>query len=302
MGQITVVPVNGTTITPAFFSANLSSKGVLLEYNGVQAVYELPIKSSGKGVGSTAAVEGVLFVAHGCSHSATDWWAASASCPQCIGLPVEVNIVNTAVQRYNLAVIAISSYDREGSRCWSGVDTTRVVSMIAHFYRQILGVNPSKGRRAEDKGIVTLPPPLYLLGASSGGAFVGHLAQDPALAPPATAVTVQISSVFVQTASSSAVTMPPTTFVLMNKDEYTLAQVTRVIKGLSADQRPNFNIIRTQEKPILDNFFHDHSNKVISKQDSAKIRQALLEGGYIDASSSLLLQDPRSTDWRKVRV
>jgi hypothetical protein len=68
---------------------------------GAEAMYELPATSP------TA----VLFVAHGCQHSATDFWAPTSAAPQCLGLPEEVRIVKAAL-RAGFAVIAISSQDR----------------------------------------------------------------------------------------------------------------------------------------------------------------------------------------------
>ena len=59
----------------------------------------------------------VLFLAHGCSHGAIDFWKHSKGCPKCIGLPEELTIVRTALARRYM-VVAISSMDREFSRCW----------------------------------------------------------------------------------------------------------------------------------------------------------------------------------------
>eukprot|EP00798_Chlamydomonas_sp_ICE-L_P003267 gene3267-13291_t len=63
---------------------------------------------------------GVLFLAHGCSHGATDFWYMSDSCPTCIGLPVEVQIREIALSM-GFAVVAISSQEREHSRCWKSL-------------------------------------------------------------------------------------------------------------------------------------------------------------------------------------
>ena len=53
----------------------------------------------------------VIFLAHGCQHSAIDWWPKSDSCQACIGLPEEVRIVRAALKR-NYLVVAMSSEDR----------------------------------------------------------------------------------------------------------------------------------------------------------------------------------------------
>jgi hypothetical protein len=76
----------------------------------------------------------VIFLAHGCSHGAVDFWPKSSACPKCIGLPEERTIVKAALRR-GYMVVAISSMDRANSRCWSmpfptdpevDDDTTRV--------------------------------------------------------------------------------------------------------------------------------------------------------------------------------
>jgi len=43
--------------------------------------------------------KGMVFLAHGCAHAATDWWPKSESCPSCIGLPIEKSIVHSILLR-----------------------------------------------------------------------------------------------------------------------------------------------------------------------------------------------------------
>ena len=57
----------------------------------------------------------VLFMAHGCSHAATDFFDQSPSCRECIGLPVERRLVQAALKR-GFFVVAVSSKDRIGSK------------------------------------------------------------------------------------------------------------------------------------------------------------------------------------------
>ncbi len=42
---------------------------------------------------------GTLFIAHGCSHAAHDWWPASPACPHCLGLPEEMAQTQQALAR-----------------------------------------------------------------------------------------------------------------------------------------------------------------------------------------------------------
>ncbi len=76
--------------------------------NGTEVVWQRPAADSH---------EGVLLTFHGCGHGAVDFFPKSAGCPKCIGLAEEVNITRTALAR-GLALVAVSSADRDGSRCW----------------------------------------------------------------------------------------------------------------------------------------------------------------------------------------
>ena len=119
-------------------------------------------------------IRAVIFLAHGCSHSATDWWPASSpslirgskGCAQCVGLPEEGRIVQEALKKGWVAV-AISSKDRQ-SKCWSGGmkgDATRVVAAL----RNIIDHGAATGALPWKNYIGV---PLLAFGASSGGSFV----------------------------------------------------------------------------------------------------------------------------------
>ena len=60
--------------------------------------------------------QGVLFVAHGCSHSGSDFWPKSGRCMHCLALPEEMRVREAALAR-GYAVVAVSSYNRE-TMCW----------------------------------------------------------------------------------------------------------------------------------------------------------------------------------------
>ena len=90
------------------FTAQAALHGTREEILGTEAVWQTP----------PGTAKGLLFLAHGCNHGAIDFWPQSAACTQCIGLPEEVRITKETL-RAGWAVIAISSADRDGSRCWS---------------------------------------------------------------------------------------------------------------------------------------------------------------------------------------
>ena len=149
---------------------------------GVEVVWEMPP--------AELPLRGAVFLAHGCSHSATDFWPASARCAGCLGLPEELRIVR-ALLAHGYAAVAASSADREWSRCWrTSDDAPRVTrALVALFSRA--GATGALARA-----------PLFLLGASSGGHFVGRLAAT--LSPP------PASNLAVASGGASAL-VPPTT-------------------------------------------------------------------------------------------
>lgn len=262
-----------------FFTAMLNAEnilhGVYSIEDDIEFVFQLP----------KTRPQGVLFVAHGCSHSATDWWPKSASCPKCIGLPVETSIVRKGLD-HNYAILAISSYNRS-HKCWSIFDVSIVLQIIKSFYEKNF---------SSDFSI-----PLHLFGASSGGSFVGSLSQSRSLQPSVSSVCVQISTVRGKTNS------PPTLFVLMAKDKHTYQAVEHRAQRITFNQ-----ILLCKEKPISASYFMEHSGamerptlglsniNLFSSADSTAIHKALLKAGIIDPVTYLLKEDPRNTDWRPV--
>jgi hypothetical protein len=150
----------------------LSGNYVKLDNNSSEFVYQQSLLQNNP----TAVV--VLF--HGCQHSSTDWWPQSASCVNCIGLPIETTIVQAALDA-NFFVIAISSKNRKNHRCWNAMDINPVSKIINHAYINYLNSNYSI--------------PLHLLGASSGGMFIGMLSLKHKINRNVSSICVQISGV-----------------------------------------------------------------------------------------------------------
>ena len=126
--------------------------------NDVEFLYQFPVKNPF--TNDYHQPRGLLFLAHGCSHSATDWFPRSMNCTKCLGLPVEQTIVKEALNQ-KLIVLVITSVNRF-NKCWSYSDVNRVAMVINHMYNTVI---PSTIYGT----ISTLSLPLYLLGASSGG-------------------------------------------------------------------------------------------------------------------------------------
>lgn len=240
--------------------------------------------------------KGILLAFHGCSHGAIDWWPKSTTCPTCIGLPEEVLITSTALSR-GYAVVAVSSRDREHRRCWSiphqpqshTVDTLAVAAVVSVLQQ-----------REAFQGL-----PLYALGASSGGAFALTLAAHL----PLSALCSQIMALpgtwykaFLEGPAGAEQQQgkgwheAPVLFVHMPRDAHTAARVKECVelrqtKGLST------HVIEVQPQPLTEALLTRVSELT---QEAAKQLLALFTAQSLVDSSGLLVEDPRSTQWRAV--
>lgn len=141
--------------------------------HGVDVLWQAPMSSSDKERDEDRPNQacGILVVLHGCHHSATDFWSnteAAAACQgDCLGLPEERAIVQTALQR-GMTVVALSSQNRK-SKCWKPHLDNKPVAKVLIELQQ---------RWKSDKNEASLQhslPPIIAFGASSGGSLVGQL-------------------------------------------------------------------------------------------------------------------------------
>ncbi|KAK6134366.1 hypothetical protein DH2020_031886 [Rehmannia glutinosa] len=113
--------------------------------NGTDLVWQIPDSP-----------KAVLFLAHGCSGRAVNFWDKSPNCPNCVGLPEERLIVLHALAR-KFAVLAVSSK----GICWSLGEERWIVKDMIRWW-----IAKQKLQKL----------PVFALGASSGGYFVSVLA------------------------------------------------------------------------------------------------------------------------------
>jgi hypothetical protein len=217
-----------------------------------------------------ATINGILFVAHGCSHSHTDWFLG---CEGCIGLPEERAIVKEALD-LGLVVVALSSSDRE-SMCWSIERDVESVGLVLQEMAKRYG--PSL--------------PILLFGASSGGAFVSLAAT-----PLAERFHIQLAGFISQIASLNVRT--DTTkcrvYITMNKDERTDAKAALLTS--SAQPQSKSLHIRLPPLPIHDDFFATRIPE-IDMEHSAKMAKSLRKNGLLD-DGDFLRDSPRRSNWR----
>eukprot|EP00416_Gambierdiscus_australes_P025496 CAMPEP_0171066192 /NCGR_PEP_ID=MMETSP0766_2-20121228/7280_1 /TAXON_ID=439317 /ORGANISM="Gambierdiscus australes, Strain CAWD 149" /LENGTH=339 /DNA_ID=CAMNT_0011522347 /DNA_START=48 /DNA_END=1067 /DNA_ORIENTATION=+ len=223
-------------------------------------------------------VKGLLFVAHGCNHQATDFFThigkdgwelpgcKSSNFGTCLGLPEERQLVQTARKRGYLVVAVSSGF----STCWSFHDTQRVERALRHVL--------------EKEGLSPNSTPVLATGASSGGSFMGPLAEG--------ALRVQLRCVAPQISDADFEAFVPAIFVHMPRDQRTAERVQRRLEELRSR---GSRVAELRVEPVAVDVAL-LSKAVASEQAKALVR-ALKESGHLDADG-LLLRDPRLSNWR----
>lgn len=257
-----------------------------LSLSNVEALFQIPTGQP---------LRGVIFLAHGCSHSATDFWPASSTCPSCLGLPIELQIIRHSLSR-GFAVIAVSSQDRR-SKCWREQDVGPVSTALRLLYANHIphSTTAVTTTTAADS---SKQLPLYLLGASSGGRFVSVLGQHKDLLPlRVSAICVQISppAAHLPPHLRSPLPTPPAIFILMERDKGLAAWVNSYLQE-EGKRVGDDAVVLTPPHPVAPHFFQQHAN--ISSSISTAIYQLLQSGGFLDGQG-YLREDPRRSGWRE---
>jgi hypothetical protein len=108
--------------------------------------------------------KGVIFLAHGCKHEATEWFRNSSVCSHCYGMPVESKIVKTLVLT-GYTVIAMSSIiNQNKSQCWHVNDREYISKSIKYVYKKL---NTTIEKTS-----------LFAIGIANGGVFLGNYAKS----------------------------------------------------------------------------------------------------------------------------
>lgn len=253
----------------------------LLDPTAIELVYQAPPGGKPKGV---------IFLAHGCSHSGTDWWPHSDTCPWCIGLPVERSIVAEALRRGYVAM-ALSSANRK-HKCWGDGDISRAATAL----RWVL----------HKHGLLLRTTHVHLLGASSGGSFVGHMAlkscnlsiggeTNPFEGMGIASAVIQISPLrlVIKSKKDGKKRMPGLLFMHMARDTSLAPTISAIV---SQADSPSVREMLLAPKALSPTFFSDHGHLGVA--DSAKLVEALAAASYL--RDGLLVDDPRGSDWRNV--
>mmetsp|Transcript_20179 Transcript_20179/g.50213 ORF Transcript_20179/g.50213 Transcript_20179/m.50213 type:complete len:402 (-) Transcript_20179:143-1348(-) len=249
-------------------------------------------------------IKGLLFLAHGCGHSNRDWFSKGTECEDCVGLPEEKAIVETALD-LGLVAIATSS-SNWNTKCWSGFDVTPVALVLNelwHRFSQEEGIPTNLIRRSlRDLSQQQERLPLYAFGASSGGAFVSSLA-SPLRSRFGIKLDGFVSQIAAHLPTFEEEEKDPhnlcKVYVTMNKDTKTdHAAVARVEKCLkefgNGDRCKHIRLAHLEIKP---SYFADRIQDV-SLTESYEITKVLTQGGFLKPEDRELLEDPRTTHER----
>eukprot|EP01084_Bolivina_argentea_P301538 520244_1 len=241
-------------------------------------MYQFPANISPQKAG------GIIFFAHGCSHSATDWFMSSTNCPKCIGLPEERNLISYWLE-HNFIVITISSQDRI-SKCWTLKNDAKPIENILSSFKKKYNIEIL---------------PLFAFGASSGGSFVGSFAMNNDLINNLNiqGLIVQISAIPLHKYDLNSLKINvPILYIPMVKDERTLHMVNEQLQILKNE---NNKVCAVEERTINEEYFYlqINDNDSMTKELSNNIYELLKTKGYLN-DNGILIESPRHSDWREV--
>jgi hypothetical protein len=246
--------------------------------DGIEFVFEIPVVKP----------VGVVFFAHGCSHSSTDFWPKSAACPKCIGLPVERDLVEQSL-KLGLIALAVSSANRV-QKCWGQKDPANVEKVLKHLY--YLNFNFDNSTQI----------PLFLYGASSGGSFVGFFSEWVRSKGIHVAGNIIVISTlnFVGTSDKRANFdySTPTVFIHMPKD-VDMSESIEVNLKILKKAGTFVNEFKVDSKPLSPDFF-TYQNVLTSEQSLSFIEALKIKKNAFLDEHGFLINDPRGTDWRVV--
>mmetsp|Transcript_3694 Transcript_3694/g.11029 ORF Transcript_3694/g.11029 Transcript_3694/m.11029 type:complete len:351 (+) Transcript_3694:222-1274(+) len=221
-------------------------------------------------------LSGIFVILHGCSHSALDFWPRSLSCPDCVGLPEEVLLVESLVKmRY--FPLAVSST----RRCWS--PGSRDLGRIAAAINETVASKDLHGI------------PLFVFGASSGGMVASMLPSLLKVSGVVVQISAGVSEMFESNGADGG-PYPPVAFIHMLRDYRTADRVAQNQKLLRARGVP-CEQFEVKETAIHRSYFSTRS-RAITDAESEQIFDALRDGSFL-SPEYFLKEDPRKSAWRQ---
>jgi hypothetical protein len=277
---------------PLFSPSAYPVHGTHLEYvtqdasqeRPVSIVYALPAPDGQN-------VNGVALLLHACTHDAFKFFSPSPGCRDCVGLSEELEIVRRLLRRGYVA-LAVTGYDRRGG-CWGDPpDGNRIQHALHRF------ITETHPELFED-GI----PPVFAIGASSGGAMAARLlAKD--LVDGALVMVMSLSQNLQETlAGLSSKTKKSLYLAPMTRDQGTAKKV-RANHAFLTQRHDNALTVVLDETscrplPVTADYLW---NRVpgMTKDAAAVIVDVLMnEANHLDPATNMLMVDPTTSNWRE---
>eukprot|EP01103_Thecamoeba_quadrilineata_P003022 TRINITY_DN12857_c0_g1_i1.p1 TRINITY_DN12857_c0_g1~~TRINITY_DN12857_c0_g1_i1.p1 ORF type:complete len:360 (+),score=30.25 TRINITY_DN12857_c0_g1_i1:63-1082(+) len=208
---------------------------------------------------------GLVALFHGCTHGGESWFL----------LPEHVAVTESLIKN-SFAVVAFSSYDRVGSKCW---DVDYDPTLIDTALTQFIGKYESKFPISK----------IYGLGASSGGNFVSML---PNLFHFFRAIAVYISPGSFEHLSDN---FPATMFIYMPRDkrfgsERNVQDSVRYLKGHGIET----DVVECKEQPLTITTFKERMS--LNVEDSRRVHEIFREERLLNEDGTLRM-DPKQGGW-----
>ncbi|KAE8686560.1 putative Protodermal factor 1.3 [Hibiscus syriacus] len=226
--------------------------------NGTDLIWQIPDSP-----------KAVIFLAHGCSLRAVDFWDRSSKCPECVGLPEDRLLVLHALAR-KFAVLTVSS----AGKCWTFEKERLIVEDIITWWvkRHNLGKLP-----------------LVALGASSGGYFVSVIANNLKF----NSITLMIAEGLFDQMNIKE-DYPPALFVHMPKDTGRKQKITKFMRVLR-NKGVDVAEIECMELPLSPTFLSDRIPS-LDQIVSVRLFDLFKEKGFVN-ENGYMKQDGRATPW-----
>lgn len=232
---------------------------------------------------SAKSAKGIMLLFHGCNHDAEDWFY----------LPEEKTFILNALEQ-NFHLIAISSAERIGPRCWNINFLHTDEDLKWHpDLSQVLKVTELLIEREKWHNL-----PVVAVGASSGGYFASMLPfyWNQQATNPIKAIISIIAPTHPISISriKSGSPFPAIGFIEMSKDMYTEETIFNDAKLLHS-QKIEHEIWKVAPVPLSLTFFYEKLN--ITLFQSAEMYNTLHKDKYL-TSQDYLVADPRRSGWK----
>jgi len=324
-------PVYGTHVQFEYNNHNIKNNKDM----NISAVYALPYinydregnftmntypSTTASDTSMSISIKGIVILLHACTHNAFKFFSPSHSCPNCIGLSEELQMVRNVLNRGYVALAITCSNVKSG--CWDDGDVNRVRYAVDEFIRRH-SIRTSQNNPNNDNKIL-----VRAIGASSGGSMAAKIMAegvvDSALVMVMSLRTQLVDKLMQQTSKQDntikandniTTTIRRLYFAPMTKD-----------KGTAKRVRENYNYFLENQKKLQlskNNENHSFRLEVILDEDSCRslpvtveylwnrvpgmtteasklIVDTLIKANHIDPinSNSLLIVDPTKSTWR----